>query len=64
MISKIKAWVVSIIHETKAITWPSRKRIINDTSIVLVSLVVGTGILAAIDYGFLELFKAALNKIG
>lgn len=64
MFSKIKAWFNSIIVETKAITWPSRKRIVNDTSVVLISLVVGSAILAAIDYGFLEMFKAALNKIG
>jgi len=64
MITKISNWFSSIIAETKAITWPSRARVINDSTVVVLSLVVGSALLAAIDYGFLELFKAAINKIG
>jgi len=64
MFTKIEKWFKSIIVETKAITWPSRKRIINDSSVVVASLVVGSAALAGIDYLFLELFKAAINKIG
>lgn len=64
MVTRIKDWFISIIAETKAITWPSRARIINDSTVVVASLVVGGAILAVIDYGFLELFKAAINKIG
>lgn len=64
MFTKIGNWLKSIWAETKAITWPSRNRIINDSTIVVASLVVGSGLLAAIDYGFLSLFKALINKIG
>ena len=64
MFRKIEDWVKSIIAESQAITWPNRKRVYTDSMIVVVSLVLGTAILAAIDYGFLQLFKAAISKIG
>jgi len=64
MFTKIQTWFKSILAETKAINWPSRARVINDSAVVVISLVVGGAILAIIDYGFLELFKAAINKLG
>jgi len=64
MFTKIQNWFKSIIVETKAITWPTRRRIINDSTVVVVSLVIGSAVLAGVDYLLLELFKAAINKVG
>ncbi len=64
MFTKITNWFKSIVAESKAITWPSRKRVYTDSMIVVAALVFGTAILAGVDYLLLELFKTAISKIG
>lgn len=64
MFKKIENWFKSILVESKAITWPSRQRVTTDTVVVVISLVLGGAILALIDFGFLEAFKAAISQIG
>ena len=64
MIEKVKNWFKGVIVESKAITWPSKKRVYNDSLVVIASLVLGGAVIALLDYGFLELFKYALSKVG
>jgi len=64
MFTKIQNWFKGIITESKAITWPSKVRVYNDSFTVIVSLVVGGLIIAGLDYTLLELFKYALSKVG
>lgn len=64
MFKKIQNWVMGIVTESKAINWPSKVRVYNDSMTVIASLVVGGLIIAGIDYMLLQLFKLALSKVG
>lgn len=61
---KITTYVNSVFTEIKAIHWPSRKTVINDTLIVLVSLLLSGVIIGLLDFGLSTLFKIGLEKIG
>ncbi len=62
--NKIRDYIKATADEIKAITWPTRKRVYTDTTIVLVALVFGGAVIALIDYGFASAFKAALARFG
>lgn len=64
MFNKIQNWISGIIAESKAINWPSRVRVYNDSLTVIVSLVLGSLIIAGLDYSLLQLFKYVLSKVG
>lgn len=64
MIDKIIKYFQGIVTESKAITWPSKIKVYNDSLIVVVSLIVGGLVVAGIDFLFLELFKYAISKVG
>ncbi|MCX6809290.1 MAG: preprotein translocase subunit SecE [Candidatus Berkelbacteria bacterium] len=64
MFNSLSNWVNGIATEIKAISWPSRKRVYNDTVIVVIALIISGTILGLIDFGFTELFKMAISKIG
>ena len=64
MFNSFSNWVGSIATEIRAISWPSKKKVYNDTVIVVIALIVSGVALGLIDFGFTELFKMAISKIG
>ena len=54
----------SVVEETKAVNWPSRKKVINDTMIVVGALIFSGTFIALVDYGLTELLKIALTSTG
>lgn len=60
---KILSKVKDIFKEISAITWPSRGRVVNDTLIVVLSLVFGSAIIAVIDKGLLTGLQKLIEKI-
>ncbi len=48
--------------EFKKVVWPSRKQVINNTIVVLVSMVVSGLAIAGIDFLFINLIKLMLGK--
>jgi len=55
--------IEEIFKEIKEITWPNRQRVINDTVIVGIALVVGTAVIALIDKGFFSAFQSLIALI-
>ena len=61
---KIKEYFKSVIAESKAIVWPSKKKVYQDTIIVIVALLVSGVFVAGVDYGLTELLKYAILSSG
>ncbi|EKD56173.1 MAG: hypothetical protein ACD_58C00283G0003 [uncultured bacterium] len=57
----IKDYFVSVVSETKKITWPTRNQVINQTLIVSISVIVVGIVFALVDSGFSELVKFIIN---
>ncbi|TSC92457.1 MAG: hypothetical protein CEN89_693 [Candidatus Berkelbacteria bacterium Licking1014_7] len=49
-----------VVFESKKITFPTRKETINNTIIVIISSAIGTGILALIDMGIVNLWETII----
>lgn len=61
MIQNIKKYFQGVISETKKVTWPKRKEIINHTIIVVVSVVVLMVIFGSIDLGLSKLLQIVIK---
>lgn len=61
--NRAKEYIASVSKEIGAISWPSTKRVYNDTIVVLVALVVSAVIIGLLDFIFSEAFKKLLEKI-
>ncbi len=57
---KVIDYFKSVVAESKAITWPSRKKVSQDTIIVVAALVAGGALIALVDYGLTELLRYAI----
>ncbi len=57
---KIKEYFKSVIAESKAITWPSKNKVYQDTVVVVVALVLSGAFIALVDYGLTELLRYAI----
>jgi len=62
-VNRAKEYIASVSKEIGAISWPSTKRVYNDTIVVLVALVVSAVIIGLLDFIFSEAFKKLLEKI-
>jgi len=62
-VNRAKEYIASVSKEIGAISWPSTKRVYNDTIVVLVALVVSAVIIGFLDFIFSEAFKKLLEKI-
>ena len=47
--------------EFKKVVWPSRKKVFNNTFVVLVVLVIASVFVGGLDFGLLKLFSFVLN---
>ncbi len=50
LIDKLKKWLREMRSELKKVVWPTRKQLINNSTIVLVSLVVMAVVIGLFDY--------------
>ena len=57
MITKIKNFFIGSYEEFKKVIWPSRKVVISHSTIVVITIIISTGIIAAIDYGLFALVQ-------
>jgi preprotein translocase subunit SecE len=54
-------WFKDLKSEIKKVTWPSRKAVVNNTAVVLVTVVITSIFVGALDLGFYELVKFLYN---
>lgn len=54
---KIRKWFKDLKVEFKKVVWPSKKTVVNNTSVVVGVIVLAAVIVGALDQGFLALFR-------
>lgn len=62
MISKIVNYFTSSYEEMKKVIWPSRNEVTSHTVIVVLSMLIGMAIVAAIDFAFFNLIQILILK--
>ena len=59
--NRIVKWFKDLKSEVKKVVWPSRKKVFNNTFVVLVVLVIASVFVGGLDFGLLKLFSFVLN---
>ena len=59
--NRIVKWFKDLRSEIKKVTWPSRQTVFTNTSVVLVTVVLTSALVGALDLGFYELVKFLYN---
>lgn len=59
--NKIAKWFKELRSEFKKVVWPTKKQIINNTFVVLVTMVISSVFVGALDTGLLKLFRFVLG---
>lgn len=60
MITNIKNYFISSYEEMRKVIWPNRQEVTNHSIIVVSSILISMGIIAAIDYGLFSLIQILL----
>jgi preprotein translocase subunit SecE len=55
---KIRRWFKDLKIEFKKVVWPSKKTVVNNTSVVIGVIALFAVIVGGLDEGFLALFRA------
>lgn len=50
-------YILESYEELKKVSWPTRKQLLRDTSIVIVSSVVVTAFIATVDFGLSKVLE-------
>ena len=59
--NRIVKWFKDLKSEFKKVVWPSRKKVFNNTFVVLVVLLIASVFVGGLDFGLLKLFSFVLN---
>lgn len=59
--NRIVKWFKDLKSEFKKVVWPSRKKVFNNTFVVLVVMVIASVFVGGLDFGLLKLFSFVLN---
>ena len=59
--NRIVKWFKDLKSEFQTVVWPSRKKVFNNTFVVLVVLVIASVFVGGLDFGLLKLFSFVLN---
>lgn len=60
-VGKIRKWFKDLKVEFKKVVWPSKKTVVNNTSVVLGVIVASAVLVGAIDQGFYSLLRLIYN---
>ena len=60
-LNRIVKWFKDLKSEFKKVVWPSRKKVFNNTFVVLVVLVIASVFVGGLDFGLLKLFSFVLS---
>ena len=55
--SRIAGWLKDLKKEFKKVVWPDRKKVFNNTLVVVVVVVIGSVLVGLIDSGLLKLMQ-------
>ncbi len=60
--NKVAKWFKDLKSEFKKVVWPSKKTVINNTSVVLAVVVFSAILLGLVDTGFMKLMELVYNR--
>ena len=60
--NKVAKWFKDLKIEFKKVVWPSKKTVINNTSVVLAVVVASAVLVGLLDEGFLTLMRLIYQK--
>jgi len=55
--NKVAKWFKDLKTEFKKVSWPTKKKVINNTGIVLAVMIVATLFVGGLDFGLHKLFN-------
>ena len=55
-------WFKDLRSEIKKVVWPSKKTVVNNSAVVLITVVLSSIFVGALDLGFYELVKFLYNR--
>lgn len=58
---KVSKWFKDLKSEFKKVVWPSKKTVVNNTSVVLAVVVFSAVLIGLLDAGFLKLMELVYN---
>ena len=58
---KIRKWFKDLRVEFKKVVWPTKKTVVNNTSVVVGVIVLSAIVVGLLDEGFLATFRAIYN---
>ena len=59
--NKVAKWFKDLKSEFKKVVWPSKKKVFNNTFVVLVTMAVSSAFVGGLDFGLLKLFSYLIN---
>ena len=59
--NRIAKWFKELRSEFKKVTWPTRKKVVNNTTVVVITMVLSSAFVGALDFGLLKLFSWILD---
>lgn len=59
--NRVVKWFKDLKSEFKKVTWPTKKKIINNTSVVLATILIATVFVGGFDFGLRQLFSLILG---
>lgn len=62
MITGIVNYFVSSYEELKKVVWPNRDEVTSHTTIVIFSILISMGIIAALDFGLFNLLQMLIYR--
>lgn len=62
MIQKVINYFTSAYEEMRKVIWPSRAEVTSHSIIVVLSILISMGIIAAIDYGLFNLLQILISN--
>ena len=62
MIQKITNYFISSYEEMRKVVWPNRQEVTSHSIIVILSIIISMGIIAAIDYGLFNLVQILIYQ--
>ncbi len=62
--ARIAGWFKDLKKEFKKVVWPDRKKVVNNTFVVMVVVVVGSVLVGLIDTGLLRLMQFLMGLSG
>jgi len=59
---KIRKWFKDLKSEIKKVVWPSKKTVINNTTVVMVTVIITSIFVGALDLGLVRLLDFLYNR--